>query len=96
MKKAEKQTTGKKAISNRKEKSEVLGYVNWQIGNVKSSRGFPIFDNQYLTKKEEALLKLAADNGGSVRVKAELFITVANNNDESIVFDDNVIIEKES
>ena len=60
------------------ETNKAVAFVNWQVGNVKSQKGFRIFDNEYTTRAEQALVELAKKHGGSVKVKAELHIVVAN------------------
>ena len=61
-----------------KVKAKCLGFINWSIGNIKSRKGFGLYENDYLTKEDQILLDLAKENGGSVTVMAELRITLNN------------------
>ena len=71
-------------------KQKALAYVNWAInddeGNpiLRSVRGFALFDNDYLTLEDKALIQLAADNGGSAIVNAELRIIIAQEKPEKL------------
>lgn len=66
-----------------KEKAKPIAFVNWAIkddeGNalLRSTRGFSIFNNEYLTLEDKALIQLAEDNDGSAVVMAELRIVIA-------------------
>jgi hypothetical protein len=66
-----------------KEKAKALAFVNWTIrgedGKVllRSTRGFSLLDNEYLTLEEKALIELATQNGGSAIVAAELRVILA-------------------
>ncbi|MCK5914769.1 MAG: hypothetical protein KAG92_01415 [Deltaproteobacteria bacterium] len=65
------------------EKQKPVAYVNWAIRDengdpiLKSNRGFSLFDNEYLTLEEKALIELATDNDGVAVVMAELRIIIA-------------------
>ena len=69
-------TATRKPRKSEKAKAKCLGFVNWKVGNIKSRRGFGLFDNEYLTKEDQLLLDLAKDNGGSVTVVAEIRVTL--------------------
>ena len=64
----------KKITKNQKAKVETLGFVNWSIatkngGELRSSKGFPIFNNPEYPNPEEALLiEAAKKNGGMVEL----------------------------
>ena len=78
-----------------KSKDKAVAFVNWTVGSIHSSKGFPVFDNQYTTKEEQALVDLARKHGGSVKVRAELRIVLntANERPEEYNIDDIEIIE---
>lgn len=63
-------------------KAKAVAFVNWRIADeqgetlLRSSKGFSLFDNAYLTLEEKALIELARANGGSATVKAELRIVI--------------------
>lgn len=65
-----------------KDKAKAVAFVNWRIANdegetlLRSTKGFSLFDNEYLTLEEKALINLAKQNGGSATVKAELRIVI--------------------
>jgi len=71
-------------------KNKVLAYVNWSILDesgeslLKSSRGFPIFDNEYLSLEDKALIQLATGNDGIATVNAQLKVIVAQEKPESL------------
>ena len=69
-------TATRKPRTSAKAKQKCLGFVNWQVGNIRSRKGFALFDNEYLTREDQALLDLAAQHGGSVTIKAELRISL--------------------
>lgn len=58
-----------------KEKQKAIAFFNWEITNedgtqtlMRSSKGFSIFDNEFKTREEDALVKLAEQNDGSVLI----------------------------
>jgi len=51
---------------------------------LRSSKGFPIFENEFLTLEEKALLQLARENNGTAVVVAELRIILAHDKPESL------------
>ncbi len=59
------------------EKNRAVAFVNWGIRNaegqlIKSSKGFPIFQNpQYPNKQEDLLVELAKRHNGKVRLTLE-------------------------
>jgi hypothetical protein len=65
-----------------KDKAKAVAFVNWRIADeagetlLRSTKGFSLFDNEYLTLEEKALINLAKNNGGSATVKAELRIVI--------------------
>lgn len=65
------------------EKQKPIGYVNWVVVDsngdalLHSSKGFPLFDNEYLTRAERDLFNAAQANDGSVVLNAQLRISVA-------------------
>lgn len=65
-----------------KEKAKVLAFVNWRIADeqgetlLRSTKGFSLLDNEYLTLEDKALIELAQNNGGSVVVAAELRVVL--------------------
>ena len=73
-----------------KEKQKAIAYVNWRIADdndetlLRSSKGFPIFDNEYLTLEDKALVELAKNNGGTAIVVAELRVILAQDKPESL------------
>lgn len=64
------------------EKQKAEAFVNWSIVDengesvLRSSKGFPIFANEYKTLEEDALVRLAEKHGGSVTVNAQLRIMI--------------------
>lgn len=66
-----------------KEKQKPVAYVNWSVqdnkGNVvlRSSKGFPLFDNEYLTRAERDLIEASKSHDGSVVLNAELRVSMA-------------------
>ena len=72
-----------------KVKAPVLAFCNWRIpkgkqgsasfedNHVKSTKGFVLKDDKYLTKPERALYDIAVANGGSAVVMIEMRIQVA-------------------
>ena len=72
------------------EKQKPIAYVNWRLPDadgetvIRSTRGFSLFDNEYLTLEDKALVQLAKDNGGTVIVQAEFRITVAQEKPETL------------
>lgn len=73
-----------------KEKAKAVAFVNWRIANdegetlLRSTKGFSLFDNEYLTLEEKALIELARKNGGSATVKAELRIVIHQDKPETL------------
>lgn len=73
-----------------KEKQKAVAFVNWRINDedgeaiLRSTKGFSLFDNEYLTLEEKALIQLAKDNGGSATVVAEMRIVIAQEKPESL------------
>lgn len=73
-----------------KEKQKALAFVNWRIADpqgetlLRSTRGFSLFDNEFLTLEDKALIKLAEQNGGTAVVVAELRIVIAQEKPESL------------
>lgn len=73
-----------------KEKAKAVAFVNWRIADedgetlLRSTKGFSLFDNEYLTLEEKALIQLARDNGGSATVKAELRIVIHQDKPETL------------
>jgi len=73
-----------------KEKQKAMAYVNWRIADengdtlLRSSKGFAIFDNEYLTLEEKALVELAQSNNGTATVVAELRIILAQEKPEHL------------
>lgn len=71
-------------------KAKAVAFVNWRIANdegetiLRSTKGFSLFDNEYLTLEEKALINLAKSNGGSATVKAELRIVIHQDKPESL------------
>jgi hypothetical protein len=91
MEKKDKSTSdndGKPVVA--KEKQKAVAFVNYELkdadGNriLRSNKGFPIYDNEYTTVEEKALVDLAKSHDGSVIVAAELRIVVAQEKPESI------------
>lgn len=72
------------------EKAKAVAFVNWRIADeqgetlLRSTRGFSLFDNEYLTLEEKALIQLAKDNGGSATVKAELRVVIHQDKPETL------------
>lgn len=73
-------------------KAKAIAFVNWAIPSsdeptkyaLRSSKGFSLFQNEYLTLEEKALIQLARDNGGSVEVNAVLRIVIHQDKPESL------------
>lgn len=72
------------------EKAKAVAFVNWRIANdegetlLRSTKGFSLFDNEYLTLEEKALIQLARNNGGSATVEAELRIVIHQDKPETL------------
>lgn len=65
------------------EKVNAVAFVNWTIptanGPIRSSKGFPIFQNpRYPNAKEDLLVALARKHGGSVVVNMQCRIMLNN------------------
>ncbi|RLB94660.1 MAG: hypothetical protein DRH26_00465 [Deltaproteobacteria bacterium] len=79
-----------KPVVAKKEKQKAVAFVNWSIKDedgeniLRSTRGFSLYDNEYLTLEEKALIQLAKDNDGSASVVAELRIVIAQEKPESL------------
>ena len=73
-----------------KEKQKAIAFVNWRIADeegetlLRSSKGFPIFDNEYCSLEEKALIELAKENDGTATVVAELRIIIAHDKPERL------------
>jgi hypothetical protein len=75
-----------------KEKAKAVAFVNWAIPSstdptkyaLRSTKGFSLFNNEYLTLEEKALIELAHKNGGSVEVNAVLRIVIHVEKPESL------------
>lgn len=71
-------------------KDKAVAFVNWKIADadgetlLRSSKGFSLFDNEYLTLEEKALIALAKNNGGRATVVAELTIVISHEKPESL------------
>lgn len=76
-----------------KEKDRAVAFVNWSVGSIRSSKGFALYDNQYTTAEEAALVALAKKHGGSVRVKAEFRIILHNDAPKTFDLDSIEVIE---
>jgi len=66
------------------EKQKPVAYVNWSIPGSKkdevllrSTRGFSLFDNEYLTLEEKALIDLAKQHGGDATIAVEMRVIIA-------------------
>jgi len=83
-------TANKPVPAATKEKQKASAFVNWRIADeagetvLRSSKGFPIFENEFLTLEEKALLQLARENNGTAVVVAELRIILAHDKPESL------------
>ena len=70
--------TKKSVKRTAKPKIETLGFVNWSVktkkgGELRSSKGFPIFDNPEYPNPEEALLiEAAKKNGGMLELTMQV------------------------
>lgn len=67
-----------------KDKAKPIAFINWAIKNaagevvLKSSKGFSLFDNEYLTLEERTLVDLAKDNDGVATIAGvELRVVLA-------------------
>lgn len=64
-------------VAGNKQKPAVVAFVNWSIPlkdgrSLRSSKGFPIFQNpDYPNKYEDFLIALAKEHGGSVNLTLE-------------------------
>jgi len=80
---------GKRPVAQ-KEKQKAVAFVNWRVADdqdetlLRSTKGFSLFDNEFLTLEEKALIQLAKDNGGSAIINAELRIVIASERPESL------------
>ena len=80
---------GKRPVAQ-KEKQKAIAFFNWRVADdqdetlLRSTKGFPMFDNEFLTLEEKALIQLAKDNGGSAIINAELRIVIAQDKPESL------------
>jgi len=78
---ATKKPATKKPVA--KEKQKPVAFINWQINDedgetiLRSSRGFSLFDNEYLTLEDKALIELAQNNDGEAIIMAELRVVIA-------------------
>jgi hypothetical protein len=74
------------------EKQKAKAFVNYRIPDpnnpeenlLRSSKGFPVYDNQYTTLEEKALIELAEANGGTAVIMAELRIVIAQEKPERL------------
>lgn len=75
---------------NNKTKDKAVAFVNWRIADangetlLRSSKGFPIFDNEFTTLEEKALVALAKQNGDTATVVAEMRIMIAHEKPDSL------------
>ena len=73
-----------------KEKTKAIAFVNWRIAGkdgetlLRSSKGFPIFDNEFTSLEEKALVELAKQHGDTATVMAEMRIIIAQEKPESL------------
>ena len=87
-----------KKTGDTKTAPKVVGFVNWSIAtqgdDIRSSKGFPIFDNpEYPNKQEDLLIDLAKANGGSVQLTMKVNVVLNKSTDESKGYDlESVII----
>jgi hypothetical protein len=83
-----------------KEKQKPLAFVNWRIADsedetlLRSSKGFTIFDNEYTTLEDHALVELAEANGGTAIVQAELRIILHQDKPEKLDISKIPVIKK--
>lgn len=77
----------KREASTSVTKDRAIAFVNWTVGGIRSSKGFALYDNQYTTTEEAALVELAKKHGGTVRVMAELRIIISGDKPESYDID---------
>ena len=59
-----------------KEKQKAVAFVNWEIPGIKSSRGFALYENEYTTPEEAALIALA-QRDGTIQLSATLTVVEA-------------------
>ena len=73
-----------------KEKQKAVAFVNWSINGsdgkvaLRSNKGFPLYENEFITLEEKALVELAKNNGGTAVVMAELRIVIAQERPEHL------------
>lgn len=78
-------------------KNKALAFVNWSVpttigGTMRSSKGFPIFDNPEYPNPEEALLvALAEKHGGTVELTMKVRVTLNQSKEGKKEFDLNSI-----
>lgn len=66
------------------EKNAAVAFVNWQLPlvdgrSLRSSKGFPLFQNpKYPNKQEDMLVALAKKHGGAVTVNLQCRIVINN------------------
>jgi hypothetical protein len=83
------------------EKNRAVAFVNWSIKQadgsvIKSSKGFPIYQNpRYPNKYENLLVELAKKRGGSVTVPMECRILLNQGQDLDDIDLDNIVITDE-
>lgn len=82
------------------EKNNAVAFANWSIqkkdgSEIRSSKGFPIFQNpKYPNKKEDMLVELAKRNGGTVTLNMKVTISL-NRGSEEVDLDDIAVVSAE-
>ena len=82
------------------EKNNAVAFANWAIqkkdgSEIRSSKGFPIFQNpKYPNKKEDMLVELAKRNGGTVTLNMKVTISL-NRGSEEVDLDDIAVVSAE-
>ena len=88
----------KKSAAPEAEQNKAVAFVNWSIPtsdgkSIRSSKGFPIFQNpKYPNRQEDLLIALAKKHGGSVSVTMEVKIMLNNSQPVEAVDLDNIIV----
>jgi hypothetical protein len=62
---------------NTKEKQQAVGFINWRSTGLNPKKGFPLYDNEYTSEEERALLELAKRHGGTISLNAVFTVRVA-------------------
>ncbi len=79
--------------AQQKEKEKAVAFVNWSVGDIRSSKGFALYDNKYTTLEERVLIDLVKKHEGTVKVNAELRIVLPKTKPASYDVDSNEVLD---